>query len=143
MYKRILVAIDLSEEANRLLEKGAELAQQYGAALDVVHVMDWPLTGFDPVVGYSCINDESLLEGMAGSVQKIAARYAVAEDHTHALLGQPSSTVANLVDQLQIDLLVVGSHGKRGWRALLGSTANAILQVAQCDCLVVRINQPE
>jgi universal stress protein A len=139
MYKRILVAIDLSEEAHSLLQKGAELAAQYGATLDVVHVMDWPLTGFDPVVGYSSISDESLLEGMAGSVQKIAATHAVEESNTHTLLGQPSSTVANLVTQLQVDLLVVGSHGKRGWRALLGSTASAILQVVQCDCLVVRI----
>lgn len=139
MYKRILVAIDLSEEAHSLLQKGAELAAQYGATLDVVHVMDWPLTGFDPVVGYSSISDESLLEGMAGSVQKIAATHAVPESNTHTLLGQPSSTVANLVTQLQVDLLVVGSHGKRGWRALLGSTASAILQVVQCDCLVVRI----
>jgi universal stress protein A len=139
MYKSILVAIDLSEEAHSLLQKGAELAAQYGATLDVVHVMDWPLTGFDPVVGYSSISDESLLEGMAGSVQKIAATHAVPESNTHTLLGQPSSTVANLVTQLQVDLLVVGSHGKRGWRALLGSTASAILQVVQCDCLVVRI----
>jgi universal stress protein A len=139
MYKRILVAIDLSEEAHSLLEKGTELAKQYGATLDVVHVMDWPLTGFDPVVGYSSISDESLLEGMAGSVQKIAEKHAIAEGNTHTLLGQPSSTVANLVTQLQADLLIVGSHGKRGWRALLGSTASAILQVVQCDCLVVRI----
>jgi len=139
MYKRILVAIDLSEEALGLLEKAADLAAQYGASLDVVHVMDWPLTGFDPVVGYSSISDESLLEGMALSVQKIAAKHAVAESNTHTLLGQPSSTVANLAEQLQVDLLVVGSHGKRGWRALLGSTASAILQVVQCDCLVVRI----
>lgn len=139
MYKRILVAIDLSEEAHSLLEKGTELAKQYGATLEVVHVMDWPLTGFDPVVGYSSISDESLLEGMAASVQKIAEKHAIAESNTHTLLGQPSSTVANLVTQLQADLLVVGSHGKRGWRALLGSTASAILQVVQCDCLVVRI----
>jgi universal stress protein A len=139
MYKHILVAIDLSEEAHGLLQKAEELAKQYGATMDVVHVMDWPLTGFDPVVGYSSISDESLLEGMAESVQKIAAKHAVPEGNTHTLLGQPSSTVANLVTQLNVDLLVVGSHGKRGWRALLGSTASAILQVVQCDCLVVRI----
>ena len=139
MYKRILVAIDLSEEAHRLLQKGTELAKQYHAELDIVHVMDWPLTGFDPVVGYSSISDESLLEGMASSIQKIADKYGVAASNTHSLLGQPSSTVANLASQLQTDLVIVGSHGKRGWRALLGSTASAILHVVQCDCLLVRI----
>lgn len=139
MYKRILVAIDLSEEANRLLEKGTELAAQHGATLDVVHVMDWPLTGFDPVVGYSSISDESLLEGMASSIQKITEKYGVAASNTHSLLGQPSSMVANLASQLQTDLVIVGSHGKRGWRVLLGSTASAILHVVQCDCLLVRM----
>lgn len=139
MYKHILVAIDLSEEAHGLLEKASALAKQYGATLDVVHVMDWPLTGFDPVVGYSAINDDTLLEEMAKAVQKVVAKHGIADSNTHTLLGQPSSTVANLAEQLQADLLVVGSHGKRGWRALLGSTATAILQVVQCDCLVVRI----
>lgn len=139
MYKHILVAIDLSEEAHSLLEKATALAAQYGAVLDVVHVMDWPLTGFDPVVGYSSINDDTLLEEMANAVQKVVAKHNIDSAHTHTLLGQPSSTVANLSTQLQADLLVMGSHGKRGWRALLGSTATAILQVAQCDCLVVRI----
>ncbi len=139
MYKHILVAIDLSEEAHGLMEKGVELAKKYGAELDVVHVMDWPLTGFDPVVGYSSINDESLLEEMASSVQKMAAKHGMDDKHVHTLLGQPSTTVANFAGELQADLLVVGSHGKRGWRALLGSTASAILQVAQCDCLVIRI----
>lgn len=139
MYKRVLVSVDLSEEAHGLLEKAVEISKQYGATLDVVHVMDWPLTGFDPVVGYSSINDESLLEEMAAAVKRIADKHAIAETNTHTLLGQPSTTVANLVTQLQADLLVVGSHGKRGWRALLGSTASAILQVVQCDCLVVRI----
>lgn len=139
MYKRILVAIDLSEEAHGLLEKATELAGQYGAVLDVVHVMDWPLTGFDPVVGYSSINDDTLLEEMANAVQRVVTKHNIDSAHTHTLLGQPSSTVANLATQLQADLLVMGSHGKRGWRALLGSTASAILQVVQCDCLVVRI----
>jgi universal stress protein A len=139
MYKHILVAIDLSEEAHGLLEKSVELAKQYGAVLDVVHVMDWPLTGFDPVVGYSSINDESLLEEMAGAVKKVVAKHGIAEANTHTMLGQPSSTVANMANELQADLVVVGSHGKRGWRALLGSTANSLLHVLPCDCLVVRI----
>ena len=139
MYKQILVAIDLSAEAHGLVEKSVELAKQYGAVLDVVHVMDWPLTGFDPVVGYSTLNDDSLLEEMASSVQKMGEKHGIAAERVHALMGQPSSTIANFANEVRADLLVVGSHGKRGWRALLGSTASAILQVAQCDCLVVRI----
>lgn len=139
MYKHVLVAIDLSDEADGVLEKAVALAKQYDAALDVVHVLDWPLTGFDPVVGYSAISDESLLQEMSSAVQQRVAKYGVGAAHVHALLGQPSSMVANLAEQLQVDLVVVGSHGRRGWRALLGSTANAIVHVIHCDCFVVRI----
>ncbi|HRF88286.1 MAG: universal stress protein [Cellvibrionales bacterium] len=139
MYQQILVAIDLSDESNLVLEKATALAKEYNAALDVVHVLDWPLTGFDPVVGFSVVSDDSMLQEMTNSVQKFVEKYGIDAAHTHTLLGQPSSMVAHLSEQLNADLLVVGSHGRRGWRALLGSTANAIVHVIQCDCLVVRI----
>lgn len=139
MYKRILVAVDLSEEAHSLLEKAGALAKQYNAVLDVVHVMDWPLTGFDPVMGYSAVSDDALLEEMASAVKRLVEAHGVGEAHTHTLMGQPSTTVAHLANELNVDLLVIGSHGKRGWRALLGSTASAIMQIIQCDCLLVRI----
>ena len=139
MYQRILVAVDLSDEAHLVLDKAATLAKQYGACLDVVHVLDWPLTGFDPVVGFSAVSDDSMLQEMTNSVQKLVAKYSIDAAHVHTLLGQPSGMVAQLAEQLGADLLVVGSHGRRGWRLLLGSTANAIVHVIQCDCLVVRI----
>jgi universal stress protein A len=139
MYQRILVAIDLSEEAHTLLERAAALAHEHSAILDVVHVMDWPLTGFDPVMGYSPVSDDSLLESMATAVRKVTEKHGVDESHTHTMMGQPSGTVAQLAAELKSDLLIVGSHGRRGWRALLGSTASAIMQIIQCDCLLVRI----
>lgn len=139
MYQCIVAAIDLSDEAHWVLDKAAALAKQYNATLDVVHVLDWPLTGFDPVVGFSAVSDDTMLQEMARSVQKMVTKYNVDAAHVHTLLGQPSGMVAHLTEQLHADLLVVGSHGRRGWRALLGSTANAIVHVVQCDCLVVRI----
>ena len=139
MYKQILVAIDLSEEAHGLLEKAGALAKQYDATLNVVHVMDWPLTGFDPVMGYSAVSDDALLEEMANAVKRVVEKHGITEAQTHTLMGQPTTTIAHLVDELKVDLLVIGSHGKRGWRALLGSTASAIVQIIQCDCLLVRI----
>ena len=139
MYKHILVAIDLSEEAHSLLAKATALAKQYDAVLEVVHVMDWPLTGFDPVMGYSAASDDSMLEEMANAVTRVVAKHGIDEAHTHTLMGQPSATIAHLAAELKADLVVIGSHGKHGWRALLGSTATAIMQILQCDCLLVRI----
>lgn len=143
MYKQILVAVDLSEASKQLIERGVDIATRHGAQLDVVHVLDWPLTGFDPLAGFTGINDESLIQEMRESLTKVLAPYGIEPSHLHTLVGQPSSMVANLVGKLQADLLIVGSHGRRGLRALLGSTANAILPLVECDSLLVRIKAPE
>ena len=103
MYQRILVAIDLSDEAHQVLEKAAALTRQYNATLDIVHVLDWPLTGFDPVVGYSAVSDDSMLQEMANAVHQLVAKYTVDTAHTHTLLGQPTGMVAHLAEQLNVD----------------------------------------
>ena len=139
MYKQVLVAVDLSEAATQVIERGVDVASRHGAKLDIVHVLDWPLTGFDPLAGFTGINDESLIKEMRESLINVLAPYGIDEAHLHTLVGQPSSMVANLAGKLNADLLIVGSHGRRGLRALLGSTANAILPLVECDSLLVRI----
>lgn len=143
MYKQILVAVDLSQTSTQLIERGVDIAQRHQAKLDVVHVLDWPLTGFDPLAGFTGINDESLIKEMRDSLIKVLAPYGIDGAHLHTLVGQPSSMVANLASKINADLLIVGSHGRRGLRALLGSTANAILPLVNCDSLLVRIKPVE
>jgi len=42
-----------------------------------------------------------------------------------------------------VDLIIVGSHGRHGWRLVLGSTANAVLHGARCDVLAARVAPPK
>lgn len=139
MYKQVLVAVDMSDAAIQLIERGVDISQRHGAQLHIVHVLDWPLTGFDPLVGFSGISDEKLVAEMREALIKLIAPYSIPESNLHTLVGQPSSMVASLAGRLPADLLIIGSHGRRGLRALLGSTANAILPLVSCDSLVVRI----
>ncbi|WP_339891630.1 universal stress protein, partial [Neptuniibacter pectenicola] len=55
--------------------------------------------------------------------------------------GQTESEIHRIAKELEIDLIIVGSHGRHGIALLLGSTANGILHGATCDVLAIRIKE--
>ena len=54
-------------------------------------------------------------------------------------LGTPGHDIVRVADENNVDLIIVGSHGRHGFKRLLGSTANAVLHHAHCDVLAVRL----
>jgi len=59
----------------------------------------------------------------------------------HVLVGQPAAELHYLADQEEADLIVVGSHGRKGFALLLGSTPNSVLHGATCDVLAVLVKK--
>ncbi len=53
--------------------------------------------------------------------------------------GVPGQEIVRLAEQEQIDLIIVGSHGRHGLALLLGSTASNVLHHAKCDVLAIRL----
>ncbi|MDX2052420.1 MAG: universal stress protein [Polyangiaceae bacterium] len=71
----------------------------------------------------------------AGGLQRVV---------THVALGAPAEQLAQLASDLESDMLVVGTHGRRGVeRLLLGSVAEGVVRMASCPVLVVRGKEPE
>ena len=67
-------------------------------------------------------------------------KYGIDAANQQVLVGRPEAEVHRLAEEdKEIDLVVVGSHGRHGIQLLLGSTANGILHGATCDVLAVRI----
>ena len=54
-------------------------------------------------------------------------------------VGRPESEIHRLAKEEGADLVIVGSHGRKGLQLLLGSTANGVLHGTECDVLAVRI----
>lgn len=54
-------------------------------------------------------------------------------------MGSPKLEIVRVAEERQVDLIVVGSHGRHGLALLLGSTANGVLHHAKCDVLAVRL----
>ena len=71
-------------------------------------------------------------------LSKLAGELGLDDEHIHLVLGSTKHEVLSMAKDKQVDLIVAGSHGKHGLALLLGSTANAILNSAECDVLIVR-----
>lgn len=143
-YKHVLAAVDLSEEADRVLTEAKRIADDHGAKLTVVTVVK-PLTqvygGLD-MAAYTqaTVNFEREAQMQAKEqLIELAGNYGVAADAVHAVIGGPSPQIVEAAGDQGADLIVIGSHGKHGLGLLLGSTANGVLHHAECDVLTIRM----
>jgi universal stress protein A len=67
-------------------------------------------------------------------------QYGVAKNNQVVTVGRPESEIHRLAKEQEVDLVIVGSHGRKGFQLLLGSTANGVLHGTECDVLAVRIH---
>lgn len=139
-YRRILLAVDLGDECRRVAVRARVLADDAGAQLHVVHVIE-PLAlayGGDMPMDLSSVQDR-IEEQACARLADFAARFNVAPARRHLAFGRPESEIHRLAKAESMDLIVVGSHGRHGLALLLGSTANGVLHGASCDVLAVRV----
>jgi nucleotide-binding universal stress UspA family protein len=141
---RIVVGVDDSDTAAAALRWALREGVLRQAKVEVVHVWTVPVTALPFGVTLPVSFDESELDAAARDALDQVVDGAIAD------LGEPTpeidrtvlpgSAAMTLVDvSADADLLVVGSHGRTGWRkALLGSTAQTIVQHATCPVVVLR-----
>lgn len=146
MYKRILVPVDGSETSNKALVTALQFARDFGGRVRLVHVLEEQtyLTGFDPY-GYSgelvTVMREAgtriLDQGMAMAQSAGVQADSVLFDKSDKRMAE---TVADAAKHWKADLIVAGTHGRRGLeRALIGSGAEQIVRLAPVPMLVVRL----
>jgi len=111
--------------------------------ISVCHILE-PLAftyGGDIPVDLSDV--QSQLEQQARErLAKLAQEINVPTEDQHIVLGQPANEMHRMARESDVDLIIVGSHGRHGLALIFGSTSNSVLHGAQCDVLAVRINEP-
>jgi len=141
-YRRVLLAVDLTEECRRVARRARALASAADAELHIVHVIE-PLSlayGGDVPMDLSSVQDQ-IHEQACAHLADFAAGFDVPEERRHLVFGRPESEIHRVAETRAMDLIVVGSHGRHGLALLLGSTANGVLHGASCDVLAVRVGR--
>jgi universal stress protein A len=141
--KRILVPYDFSECSSAALDYAARLAIDSDARLYIVHVdelLDVRISTVPPVNGPGAY--ESSWEKRQRAVKKQLAKivpHTVAGYEHHCLMGSPADEILEFADRVQIDLIVMGSHGRTGFsRLITGSVAEQVMRRAKCPVLTIK-----
>ncbi len=141
-YQHVLLAVDYSEQGVYVSEKARSLAYRYQAKLSIIHVLDnipMPDTNYGTVIPLDQDSSYDLLEAEKAKLMQLGDQMNVDLANRWMLWGVPKQEIIHIADQEQVDLIVVGSHGRHGLALLLGSTANSVLHYAKCDVMAIRL----
>jgi universal stress protein A len=141
-YKRILVALDLASDEPKVIEQAIELSRQNDAVLSLVHVVEHMASVYINETSFPEIPDieNRLTDTAAEKLAQTKQDYQILDAESYVRAGTAKHEIVDLAKEINADLIVIGSHGRRGLQLLLGSTANGILHLATCDVLAVRIS---
>lgn len=141
-YQHILVGLDLSPESQQVIDRVKAITAGRDTKISICHILE-PLSfsyGGDIPIDLSDV--QSQLEEQAKiRLTAVAQELGVSSDDQYVLLGQPSHEMHALAAEKDVDLIVVGTHGRHGLALIFGSTSSSVLHGATCDVLAVRIEE--
>ena len=141
-FRRILFPTDFSPIAAHAFGYALGVAQEFGASLFILHVIDVQadLRGFYlPHLAYEQVEADIATAAQA-MLDKFRAGIAGYADHQGTVVsGVPYAEILKAAQEQDVDLIVMGTHGLAGVEHLLfGSTAERVVRHAGCPVLTVR-----
>ena len=139
-YKHVLLAVDFSEHGKQVIKAAQNMAEQNQGQLSLVYVIEnLPITdaAYGPI-HFDVDFTQELLDNAKIRLTNLGAELHVPESRQWLEMGSPKFEIVRVAEENQVDLIVIGSHGRHGLALLLGSTANGVLHHAKCDVLAVR-----
>jgi nucleotide-binding universal stress UspA family protein len=139
--KTILHPTDFSERSALAFRLACALARDYGARLVVAHVAEPPRA--IAVEGVVVPPPPSDLQRLREQLQRVRPEDPQVSVEHRLIEGDAASEVLHVAEDTKCDLIVMGTHGRRGLgRLLMGSVAEQVVRQASCPVLTVRAPQP-
>lgn len=141
--KKILFPTDFSEGAKNAIPYAVDMAKAYGAKLYLLHVIYDIATASGLHVPHASVDE--MYSEMQATAQRELERFGLREreglkDVEHSIKrGVPYEEILKFAQDNNIDLIVIGTHGRKGLdRVLFGSTAERVVRNSSCPVLTVR-----
>ncbi len=144
---RILVPVDFSEGSLGLVNYALQLARPFNADLELVHVWEPPqYVAPDLLVAAPGWSSQSLeqvaVDAATKELNELVAKVKEAPRPIkhRVVVGEAASTIQRIAEEIKADLIIMGTHGRRGLpRLLLGSVAQKVVARAHCPVLTVHL----
>jgi nucleotide-binding universal stress UspA family protein len=142
VIRRLLVALDASARAPHVLAAACEIAQRFAASVVPLRIitipLDFPpaahLAHGDPLPAYLTEVATRELGVLLGSVPA-----GVVAEAPCIRTGQPWRAIVDAAEELDADLVVIGSHGYHGVDRILGTTAGKVANLSRRNVLIVHL----
>jgi nucleotide-binding universal stress UspA family protein len=143
---RILLAIDDSRFSQAAIETVTEQARPHDTDVRILHVVESPpllvareMGGYDPALETALESQKQDAEALVLKATELLRARGLKVAAT-VEVGDPKSKILDVAEGWRADLIVVGSHGRRGFeRFLMGSVSDAVARHAKCSVQIVRI----
>lgn len=140
LFRSILAAIDMSDADLPPLRYARLFAEKYGASLTVMYSdpIAFPADAVGPVSGFCApVSREQQVRLRVEIERHVGHPLSGCRYEIDAAVGRPTPAILRAAQDLDADLVVTGTHRRRGWiRALLGSVSEGVLHGARCPVMV-------
>ncbi|WP_136715970.1 universal stress protein [Halorientalis salina] len=150
MYDNILVPTDGSKTARHAVDQAIDIASKYDATVHVLYVVDVDATSYSlgteqvDRIRQGHLEDMPEVKEAADEATSYVADAAAEHGLTvkeHIRVGEPARAIRKFVEDSEIDLIVMGSHGRSGLsRVVLGSVAEKVLRRTRLPVLIVDVH---
>jgi len=145
--KKILVPIDFSPPSKNALKYALRFAEEFGGELTLLYVLEpQSMTGFMAIPEANAFVESDIvaagknLRSLIGSVRNSR----IERPRWKVRGGLPSHEIVEAAREMDVDLIVIATHGYTGWKHFcIGSTAERVVRAAPCPVLVVREKEHE
>lgn len=138
--KRILLASDLAEDARLVAKRARLVADACQAELHIIHVIE-PFSlsyGGEISIDLTPVQDQ-IHDQATAHLAALASDFRIEEHCRHLVFGTPEVEIHKAAEEREVDMIVVGTHGRHGIALLFGSQSTSVLHGAKCDVLAVRV----
>ncbi len=148
MYKRLLVAVDCSEQSDKALDHAVALADKFGSELKLLAVV--------PSISHYVLSEESTYttyniqqfldkaqsffnDVLSDAEERVRSRHADIKVSTILREGRPSAIIVDVAEKEECDMIIIGSRGRGGITGLvLGSTSHRVVDSCIKPVMIIK-----
>jgi universal stress protein A len=140
MYQKIIVALDLSEQSDVMLQKAKAIIEHCQADYRICFVYEQPVFPWGEMsISMPAIDFDDVKASIVERLHETVTDAGLDSGCIEVIDGFVADSIVSAAQSFSADLILIGSHGVKGVQLLLGSTADKVLHQAPCDVLAVRV----
>ncbi|MEY2919086.1 MAG: hypothetical protein RL261_391 [Pseudomonadota bacterium] len=138
-YKKILLAVDVTEGSEQIAERARDIATHYGAEVILLHIVEYvPVEPMGEALLPAVQIEGELIERATRRIAELAQKTGLDKAERIVQAGNIKAELVRVATDRGVDLIVLGSRERHGLSIMFNQTEDTILHAAPCDVLAVR-----